>query len=57
MSDEERRKSETEGLEFKVQKIEFFTEDEKKMETMTVQEKIAYIRKLKAENRYVIVND
>ena len=55
MSDEERRKSETENLEFKVQKIKFYPEDEEKMNKMSVQERIQYKRKLKAEERYTIV--
>ncbi len=58
--DEEQRKnykSETENLKFKKQILKFYPEDEAKMENMTVREKIEFIRKLKDENRYIIIDE
>lgn len=45
------------NLQFKVKKIKFFQEDEEKMANMSEDEKIEYKLKLKAENRYTIVED
>ena len=58
--DEEQRKnykSETENLKFKKQILKFYPEDESKMENMTIREKIEFIRKLKDENRYIIIDE
>ena len=58
--DEEQRKnykSETENLKFKKQILKFYPEDEAKMENMTVREQIEFIRKLKDENRYIIIDE
>ena len=58
--DEEQRKnykSETENLKFKKQILKFYPEDEAKMENMTIREKIEFIRKLKDENRYIIIDE
>lgn len=57
--DEEQRKnykSETENLKFKKQILKFYPEDEAKMENMTVREQIEFIRRLKDEGRYTVVN-
>ena len=49
-------KSETEGIKFKMVKLKFYPEDEAKMENMTVREQIEFIRRLKDEGRYTVVN-
>lgn len=46
---------ETASLKFEHKKVEFFPEDVKKMESMTLEEKNAYMLKLKKEDRYNIV--
>lgn len=59
MNEEQRNnyKSETENLQFKRQILKFYPEDEAKLEAMTsTREKIEYIRKLKDEGRYTVVN-
>ena len=49
--------SETKGMKFKMIKLKFYPEDEAKLEAMTsTREKIEYIRKLKDEDRYTVVN-
>lgn len=54
---EARYKSETQGLEFKVQRIQFSPEDEAKLKEMSIKDRIAYIRELKKEGKYKISND
>ena len=39
-------------LEFKTKKVKFYDEDLKKMESMTLEERVEYKAKLKAEKRY-----
>lgn len=50
-------KNNNDNLQFKVQKIKFFKEDEEKMANMSLEEKIEYKLKLKSENRYTIVEN
>lgn len=45
------------NLKFKRQNLKFFPEDVEKMEKMSLEEKNEYIRKLKKENKYVIVDE
>ncbi|MBQ8669214.1 hypothetical protein IJ472_05505 [bacterium] len=45
--------SSNDNLEFVAKKVKFSAEDEEKMKSMTLEERIAYKRKLKAEQRYV----
>ena len=49
-----RLSSETSGLEFRVQSIEFYPEDLKKMEGMSLHEKIEFMSVLKQKGRYVV---
>lgn len=53
----QRYESEMSGIQFKTQKIKFYPEDLKAMESMTHDEKMAYCTKLRQENRYIIVED
>ena len=39
-------------LQFKTKKVKFYDEDLKKMESMTLEERVEYKAKLKAEKRY-----
>lgn len=48
---------ETSNLEFKRIRIQFYPEDVAKMENMTLEEKIRFKQKLKAENRYISLDD
>lgn len=50
---DEQYTSETKGLQFKRVPIKFYPEDEEKMKGMDIKEQIAFMRKLKAENRYI----
>lgn len=45
--------SETEGLQFYRVPITFFPEDMEKMESMSLEEQVAFLSKLKEENRYI----
>ena len=45
------------GTQFKSVKIQFYPEDIEKMKTMSHKEKMAYLKKLRQENRYVEVNE
>lgn len=49
--------AEMSGMRFKWVKIKFYPEDEAKMATMDHQEKMAYVKKLRQEHRYVEVDD
>lgn len=49
--------SDCNNLEFKIQKIEFFPEDIKKMEKMSLDERIEYKRKLKEQEKYTVIED
>ena len=42
-----------ENLEFKVTTIKFYPEDEEKMKTMNLEEKNAFMLKLKIAGRYI----
>ena len=44
-------------MKFKARKIKFFDEDVKKMEGMTLEEKVAFKAFLKSEHRYTVVKD
>ena len=44
-------------LEFKTKKVKFYDEDLRKMETMSLEERVEYKAKLKAERRYTYVED
>lgn len=52
---QENLRSETEGIVFHKIKLQFYPEDEELMAKMSVREKIEYIRKLKDENRYIVL--
>lgn len=43
------------NLNFETKKIQFFPEDIKAMETMTLEEKIEFKHKLKKEHRYIVL--
>ena len=45
------------NMKFKAVKIKFFDEDVKKMEGMTLEEKVEYKAYLKSEHRYIVVKD
>ena len=45
------------GMVFRTVKIQFYPEDLKKMETMTHDEKMDFVMRLRAENRYVEVEE
>ena len=45
------------GMQFKSVKIQFYPEDIEKMEMMPHKEKMAYLKKLRQENRYVEVEE
>ena len=49
----DRYASETQGLHFERIPIQFYPEDEEKMKDMDIKERIAFMRKLKEENRYI----
>ena len=49
--------SETKGIEFQTQKIQFSPEDEEKMSKMSIKERIQYKRKLKKEGKYKVVEE
>lgn len=49
--------SENDNLKFKKQVLEFYPEDVEKMEKMSVEERIAYRRQLKKENKFIIKNE
>lgn len=49
--------SDCDNLEFQIQKIEFYPEDIKKMEKMSLDERIEYKRKLKEQERYKVIED
>ena len=44
-------------LQFSARRIKFYDEDLKKMETMTLEERVEYKSMLKKENRYTYVNE
>ena len=44
-------------LQFSTRRIKFYDEDLKKMETMTLEERVEYKSMLKKENRYTYVNE
>ncbi len=44
------------NLKFTVHPVKFYPEDEEKMKNMTIDERIEYKRKLKAENKYIVLN-
>ena len=44
-------------LKFKTKKVKFYDEDLRKMETMSLEERVEYKAKLKAERRYTYVED
>lgn len=44
-------------LQFKTKKVKFYDEDLKKMESMTLEERVEYKAKLKAEKRYTYVEE
>lgn len=48
--------NDNDNLKFKKQTLQFFPEDIEKMEKMTLKEKIEYQRKLKKENKFIIVD-
>ncbi|MBR1754642.1 hypothetical protein IJ732_07395 [bacterium] len=48
----DRHESEMEGLQFTARKIKWFDEDLKKMETMTVEERLEYKRQLREKGQY-----
>lgn len=54
---EERIKNETENLKFKKVRIKYYPEDEEKMKSMSTEERIEYKSKLKAENKYINLDD
>ena len=45
------------NMKFKAIKIKFFDEDVKKMEGMTLEERVEFTAYLKSEHRYTVVND
>lgn len=45
------------NLEFKRQVLKYYPEDEKKMENMTLSEKIEFLKKLKELGRYTVVSE
>lgn len=49
--------SENDNIKFKQVDIQFYPEDVEKMSKMSLEEKINFIRELKALNRYIEVND
>lgn len=53
----QRYESEMSGMQFKIQKIKFYPEDLKAMESMTHDEKMAYCIKLRQEKKYIVVED
>lgn len=54
---DENRRSETQGLVFHCQKLQFYPEDEKLMAEMSVRERIEYRRKLKDMGRYIVLDE
>lgn len=50
--DDNQQQSDNDNLVFEVKKVRFYSEDIEKMKTMTVEEQIAYKRKLKSEDKY-----
>ena len=44
-------------LQFKTKKVKFYDEDLKKMESMTLEERVEYKAKLKAEKRYTYIEE
>lgn len=53
----ERYKAETNNLEFKTRRVEFFPEDVEKMKNMTLEEQNDFMLKLKIARRYTVVED
>ena len=51
------RYEEMSSMVFKAKKIQFYPEDEAKMKTMEHKEKMAYVKRLRQENRYVEVDE
>ena len=49
--------SQMDNLEFKRQILKYFPEDEKKMENMTLSDKIEFIKELKKLGRYTVVGE
>ena len=49
--------AEMSGMKFESKKIEFYPEDVEKMKTMSHDEKMEYVMKLRQENRYVEVDE
>ncbi len=49
--------NENDNLIFKKEVLKFYPEDEEKMSKMDIEERIEYRRKLKDENRYIIVEE
>lgn len=45
------------SMQFKSVRIEFYPEDVEKMKTMSHDEKMEYVMKLRQENRYVEVDE
>ena len=46
-----------ENLKFNKQVLKFYPEDIEKMEKMSLEDRIKYRRKLKEENKYIIVEE
>lgn len=44
-------------LQFKARKIKFYDEDLRRMENMSLEERVEFKSKLKAENRYTYVDE
>lgn len=49
--------NENDNLKFKKEVLKFYPEDEEKMAKMNIQDRIEYRRKLKDENKYIIVEE
>lgn len=47
--------SENDNLQFKREIIQFYPEDQEKMDKMSIEERIQYRRRLKNENKYIII--
>lgn len=53
----EQKYNENDNLKFKRVRIKFFDEDLAKMETMPLEEQVNYISYLKAQNRYIEIDN
>ncbi len=49
--------NENNNLKFKKEVLKFYPEDEEKMSKMSIEDRIEYRRRLKDENKYIIVEE